>query len=299
MVQAPVQPQLCPEDLLWSGLSFPVLREEELARSLGAAEDRVHYHRGVWWRQVRPTKPFFCVPCVRLTQVDHGESWPHPLCVLGGFTHLAKPNAPTNGKYRAIVNEQVANYSINDLSRHRRQNVKRALRHVEMRIVDNLDDLLVDGYEVYVSWHNRVQWGRDKTDRRSFHGWILRAARQKGYFPLGAYVGDKLVAFMLPYAVNGVASLAFLASHSSFLSFSMNDVLMHAFLCISRQTPGVEMADFGPVCAKTALNLFKLRYGVLKEFASYTWINPLVRTVAVGWIRRRYPWLEVSTTQEA
>ena len=295
MVPAPVQPQPCPEDLLWSGLSFPVLSEEELARSLGAAEDRVHYHRGVWWKQVLPTKPFFCVPCVRLTQVDHEESWPHPLCALGGFMHSSKPNAPTNGKYRAIVYEQVANYSISDLSRQVRQKVRRALPYVEVRVVDNLNDLLVDGYEVYVSWHNRVQWGQDKTGRGLFHGWIVRASRQKGFFPLGAYVGDKLVAFLLPHAVNGVAAIEFLASHSSFLKFRINDLLMHAFLCIARQTPDLGMADLGAVSAKASLNEFKLHYGVMREFASYTWINPLVRTFAIRWIRRRYPWLVACT----
>jgi hypothetical protein len=212
---------------------------------------------------------------------------------------LAKPNAPTNGKYKAIVHERVANYSISGLSRQVRQNVRRALRHVDVRMVENLDDLLKDGYEVYESWHNRVHWGRDKTGQRLFHGWIVRSARQNGYFPLGAYAGSKLVAFMLPYAVEGVVAMAFLASHSSFLKFRINDVLMHAFLCIARQTSDLQVADFGALCAKASLNEFKLGYGVVKEFPSYTWINPLLRPIAVGWIHRLYPWLEVSNPRGA
>jgi hypothetical protein len=67
--------------------------------------------------------------------------------------------------------------------------------------------------------------------------------------------------------------------------------LYHAFLCIARQTPGIEMADMGPTSSKATLDNFKLHYGQVLELPCYTWVNPAVN-VLLGWhIRQRYPWL--------
>ena len=286
--------QLCREDLLWSGLSLQILSEEELARRQGAVEDKVHFHRGVWWRQARL---FFWMPCHTHSRVDHRESWPHPLRALAGFMHLAAPGTPSNGIYRAIIREDLTNYTIRSLSKDRRYFVRKALGHLNVRQVKNLHELITDGYEVYVSWRQRVQWGRDKSERAVFEAWMRRDFRQPKCFVLGAYSGNKLIAFMLPKVVGNAAMLSYVASHSDFLKYFPNDALFHAFLCIARQTPGVATADFGPVSSKASLDQFKLHYSSIKEFPSYTWINPLVRPMFNKWIRPRYPWLCGDATQ--
>jgi hypothetical protein len=96
---------------------------------------------------------------------------------------------------------------------------------------------------------------------------------------------------MLPSATHHVASPAFVASHTDFLRLGPNYALFHAFLCIARQTPGVQIAEFGPLCAKSSLNNFKLKFGKLIKFPSYTHINPLIRPFVANWLRVRYPWL--------
>jgi hypothetical protein len=286
--QVTPETQLASEDRLWEGLSLPTLGEEELATQQAETGDRVHLNRGVWWNEI---KPFFSMPCDIFSRRDRRESWPRRTHALAGYMHLSVPNSPTNSIYRAIVRIDVDRYSIRNLSRNRRRNVSQGLSDLEVRPIELLEDLIVDGYEVYVSWHRRVQWGTDKTDRARFEAWMSRVFRQSNQIILGAYRDNKLVAFMLPRVVGTSACPCFVASHADFLDSNPNDALFHAFLCIARQTKGVQTANLGPLCNKSSLNQFKLHYGNVKSFPSYLWINPMIRPVVFPWIRRRYPWL--------
>jgi len=275
------------EDHLWAGLSFPVLELDEMAAGQAAVEDKVHFHRGVWWRRARPG---FYQPCFPFQEVNPAESWPKRTNALAGFTHLTSAGVE-NASYRAIVRPNTFTYSIAQLSRDRRHSVRRGLANLEVRPIERLTDLLEDGFRVYASWRERAGWGRNKVARGSYAGWISRAFSRPKRIALGAYSGETLVAFMLPYAVCHVASPAFIASHTDYLKSCPNEALFHAFLSITRQTPGAQMADFGTVSAKPTLDRFKERFGELTDFPAYTWINPLVRPAARVWIRKRYPWL--------
>jgi hypothetical protein len=281
-------PELQPEDRLWIGLEFPMLSPEELARQQADVEDTVHWNRGFWWRQARP---FFWLPCFPYEEIDHSQGWPARIRSLAGYTHLAKAKSESNGLYRAIVRENMPEYSISYLSREKRKKVRHGLSKLQLRVLTS-SELLEDGYEVYVSWHNRVQWGRNKCKRSVYMQWISKALMQPKRLFLGAYHADKLVAFMLPFACNGEVSPSYIASHSDSLPLHPNDFLYHALLTISRQTRGIRMAEFGVVSSKTSLNTFKLAYGKVVEFPSFTWINPAIRPFIIDRIRRQYPWLQ-------
>jgi hypothetical protein len=285
----------CAEDMHWAGLSFRVMDDEEVARQQAEVKERVHFHRGVWWRHARA---LFWLPSVQYKEIDHDTSWPHPLKALVGYTHIAKPGSPCNGFFRAIVRERMPSYSIAVLSHNRRRTVRKGLAQLQVRPVERLDQFIRDGFDVYRSWHERVQWGRDKSSLPVFEGWMSRVFRTPHQLVLGAYLKNKLVAFTLPYAVRHFATQEFVASHSDFLSYNPTDVLFHAFMCIARQTRGVEMADFGPVSRKPTLNSFKLAYGYEKDFPSYTWMNPLIRAIARRRIRERFPWLNADSSGE-
>lgn len=277
------------EDTLWMGLSFAALNEDQVAHQQCEVGDKVHCHLGVWWQKAGP---FFWTPCFRYRQINHRVSWPRPTLALAGFTHLSGAGSVSNGVYPAIVREDISTYSIRGLPKKRRNLVRKALDHVRVRPVENIQDLLGDGLEVYRSWHQRVRWGRDKSNDGSFAFWISKVFRTTRRTILGAYSDDRLIGFMLPVAVGQVASMSFIASHTEYLNHCPNEALFHAFLCIARQTPGIQMADFGPVSRKPTLDHFKRGFGEIREFPSYTWINPLSRPFVLGWIHSRYPWLQ-------
>lgn len=284
--------QLPSEDLLWEGLSFPILTGEELAKEHAADGYRVHFHNGVWWTEV---KPFFSMPCDIHTHVDQINSRPRLDYALGGYMHLSAPNSYTNAIYKLITSENVMHYSISNLSRNRQRHVRHGLSNLKVRPVERLEQLLTDGHEVYLSWHQRAKWGADKTNRPRFEAWITRVFHQPKKIILGAYRGNKLIAFMLPNAVGNTACPCFVASRTDCLSYGPNDALFHAFLCIARQTKGVHSANLGTLCSKPSLNHFKLHYGDLKSLSSYVWINPMIRPIVHRWMTRRYPWLGLSS----
>jgi hypothetical protein len=284
-----VAPDLAPEDQLWPGLTFPIMEKFEMPAQHTAGGDRVHYHRGVWWKQLNR---FFCMPCSLFEEVDPREAWPDPRHALAGYLHLCPPEAENNATYPSIVNDEVKRYSVKGLASKRKAGMIRgAVGNIAVQTV-SVDELVRCGYEVYISWHKRVSWGRDRT-RESFADWVRRACSSPKQMVLGAFVGGELVAFMLPYATGAVVAPSFLASHTDYLKYRPNDVLYHAMLCIGRQTPGITMADFGPLCSKPTLNEFKLRFGRLREFPAYARINPLLRVFAGERMRLRYPWLSI------
>ncbi len=286
--------QLAPEDQLWSGLTFEVIDGSEMPAQHQVVGDQVHYHRGVWWKQLNR---FFCMPCSTFATIDPERSWPEWHRSIAGYVHLSAPGTKSNSTYRAIVNDSVKRYSIQSLgSRRNAQQVRRALNKVEVRVV-TIDTLLKEGFAVYASWHERVGWGRDRS-RESFDTWIRRACSRPKRIVLGAFAGDKLAAFMLPYATGGVVCPSFIASHTEFLKFRPNDALHHAVLCIARQTPDITMADFGPFCSKPTLNDFKLRFGKVREFPAYTRMNWLLTALAAKRLQDRYPWLSSNATRE-
>jgi Acetyltransferase (GNAT) domain len=286
--------ELAPEDQLWSGLAFEVMEKSEMPAQHTAGGDQVHYHRGVWWKQLNRC---FCMPCSLFEDVDPRESWPDPRHALAGYLHLSPPGTESNATYPAIVNDQVKHYSVKRLASKRKSGMIRgALGNVAVQPV-SVGQLLRYGYEVYWSWHHRVAWGRDRTEA-SFREWILRASGNPKRMVLGAFVEEKLVAFMLPYATGRVVAPSFLASHTDYLKYRPNDVLYHAMLCIARQTPGITMADFGPLCSKATLNEFKLRFGNLREFPAYAIVHPFLRLFAAERMRLRYPWLVLKTQGE-
>jgi hypothetical protein len=287
--------ELLPEDQLWTGMEFPVLSPEELARQQANVEDRVHHNCGVWWRRARP---FFWQPCFTYQPLDPSEAWPSRLLALGGFTHIAKEGAETNGFFRSIVHDNIPNYSIRVVSRERRTKIRQGLAHLTVRMLEPAE-LLDQGYEVYVSWRNRVGWGRNKGTPHKYKGWIGKVIKQPKRLRVGAFHQNRLVAFMLPFACDGFVVLSYIASHSDSLRLHPNDVLYHTLMTIGRQTRGIRMAEFGPVSSKESLDKFKLGYGSVREFPSYTWINPILRPFVVGTIHRKYPWLQSVASPEA
>jgi len=282
----------CKEDLLWSGLRFTVTDEEEFAREQEAAGDRVHLHDGVWWRDMRYG---FCQPCFCFRELDHRQARPNLARSPAGYMHPAAAGSPVNSIYRLIVREGMQQYSLQQVeSRKKRTAVRAGLSQLDVRPVTNLEDLLGDGYGVYASWRERTAWGTNKSQRSVYEAWITNAFRRPKRTVLGAYQKNKLVAFMLPAAVLNVAFISYIASHTDALPAYPNDALYHAFLCVARQTPGIEMAQMGPVSSKPTLDKFKLQYGSVKEIPSYMWINPAVRVLLGRRMAQRYPWLSKS-----
>jgi hypothetical protein len=129
----------------------------------------------------------------------------------------------------------------------------------------NLDDLLNDGYRVFRDWEQRTValWSKD-IQTASFRRWADRVFHHPYDLLLGAYFKDRLVAFALMKATDGVANLAnTYGDHSIYktLRISPTTVLNYAYIKICGQSAGIHKAINGLRSNKDSLEHYKTELG--------------------------------------
>jgi hypothetical protein len=259
---------------------------EELVTQDSSVEDSFFLHKGIWWRKIRP---FFYQPAFFFQPIEPKKSSPIKQKALIGYHHVVPDTSESNSYFRMLIYKNVKEYSLDMLSRGIKSNVKKAYRHLRLKKVIYVNDLLTDGYETYVSFRKRTNWGRDKTNYKIFSHWINRAFKLEKRFFLGIYCDNRLICYSHPYAVGGMASLPIVISHSKYLECRPNDLLVHAFLTICKNSPDVTKAHFGPASLKPSLDTFKMKYGFeIVKYPTYAWLNPLVKSIMKKFYRYKY-----------
>ena len=262
------------------------LSVDELVAQDRSVEDSFHFHRGIWWREVRP---FFYQPAFFLQPVDGHRSSPRRLKALLGYHHVVQEGQQANSCFKMLMLKDVKSYSLDSIYLKARNAIRKAQRLLEVKRITEVNDLLTGGYEAYVSFRRRTNWGRDKTNYDVFSHWITRAFRLEKRFFLGAYFEGKLIAYMTQHLVEGIAAVGLLISHSDYLRYRPNDLLLHTFLTLCRRSPGVTMAQIGPASLRPSLDRFKMKFGFeAVSYPTYVWINPFVRPLLRRFYTEKY-----------
>jgi len=230
--------------------------------------ERFHFFNGVWWRRV---KPFFYLPASFLLPLRPHESPPSPWIALGGYYHVVPDGTLSNG---SIVTNEVSDpgkFQLEMLKQSKNGPRKVArdregLSVLAIRRVVNLDDLLNDGYRVFRDWEQRTValWSKD-IQTASFRRWADRVFHHPYDLLLGAYFKDRLVAFALMKATDGVANLAnTYGDHSIYktLRISPTTVLNYAYIKICGQSAGIHKAINGLRSNKDSLEHYKTELGI-------------------------------------
>jgi hypothetical protein len=269
------------DEILMESLSVEELVDQD--RYLG---DSIHLHDGVWWRRV---KPFFYQPAFYLQSIPLGSASPDRLKAVLGYHHRVPDSLPCNSRYGVLINQHVKDYSLEVLPGEERRIIKKFYGQLSVKKVSDVDDLLTDGYQAYVSFRKRTGWGKDKSDYTVFSMWIRKSFELGKRFFLGVYHDETLIAFSNPHAVEGVAGLQVVISHSDYLKFRPNDLLFHALMTMSRNSPQVHTAHGGPESVKPSLDRFKMKYGFeVVRYPFHLWLNPLVEPLLRLFYRKKY-----------
>jgi hypothetical protein len=259
---------------------------EELVAQDSSVEGSFCLHKEIWWRKI---KPFFYQPAFFFQPIKPKSSSPSFCKALIGYHHVVPDTSDSNSYFRMLIHKNVKEYSLDMLSRGIKSNVKKAYRHLRIKKVIDVNDLLTDGYGTYVSFRKRTNWGHDKSDYQIFSKWIWKAFKLKKRIFLGVYLDDRLICYSHPYVVEGIASLPILISHSEYLEYRPNDLLVHTFLTICKNSPDVTKAQFGPASLKPSLDTFKIKYGFeIVKYPTYAWLNPFVKPLLKNYYRKKY-----------
>jgi hypothetical protein len=240
-----------------------------------------HYSRGVWWKEVRP---FFYQPMPFIKPIIPHRTGPDPLKALGGFYHAVPDGAVSNG---VIITNEISdstNYETVIIKAKMRNQIKRALKSVRVCQVDNLDDLLDDGYQIYMDWVNRTNDNMTKQhDVQTYRNWITRVFHHPYVLILGAYYENRLIAFSTSYAVDGIAEGSRMYSINAYQNLYPSTALTYAMIKISQNNAGIKRIMNGLRSHKASLEKFKAKLGFSHvSYPAYVYIRPIIRSV-VRW----------------
>jgi hypothetical protein len=259
---------------------------EELVAQDSSVEDSFHFREGIWWRKIRP---FFYQPAFFFQPIKPKSSSPAFCKALIGYHHVIPETFQANGHFRMMVHKDIKSYSFDLLDGKEKNQIRKALKFLEVKRITDVNDLLTDGYETYVSFRKRTNWGRDKTDYHIFSQWIKKAFKLEKRFFLGVCFNNKLIAYSQPYAVEGIAQTAIIISHSDYLEYRPNDLMLHTFLTICKNSTDVKQASVGPVSLKPSLDSFKMKFGFeIVKYPTYIWLNPFVKPLLKNLYREKY-----------
>jgi len=209
---------------------------EQLAESELKVGSRLHFSNGVWWRQV---KPFFYLPANFMTRLVPHQAKPNPWLAVGGYYHMVPPGAPGNGAI--VINEirDPSNYGLQSLQAKKRQQIRRLLSQFRIARVEKLNDLLTDGFRVYLDWEKRKNPRVKRSNPVVFGRWMTNLFHHPHKLILGSYDGDRLVAFLTAEAVEGVANATDFFSDSSYARQAPSVALRYAYAKIAAQSPAI------------------------------------------------------------
>lgn len=252
---------------------------EELVEADRRVESRFHLSGGIWWREV---KPFFYQPAAFMTPIPPHKAKPSPWRALGGYYHMVPEGSSGNG--RVVVNEisHPAGYALDGLKKQVRYDVRRGLSHLRIRRVENLDDLLNEGYRVYLSWEERTQDVRvQRSDPQVFRRWMTATFHHPHEVILGAYEGDRLVSYVIFHAVDGIAEMTKSFNDVSLSRWAPSSTLLYAYIKICGQNAAIQRVCHGLRAHKESLENYKAKFGFRHvEYPAYIRLRAALRPLA-------------------
>ena len=242
-----------------SSIRLHNMTTEELVEADLRSGSRLHFSDGVWWREV---KPFFYLPANFMTRIAPHQAQPKPWLALGGYYYMVPPGTAGNGQIVTNEISHPADYQLDSLKANKRREVRRALAFFRICRVENLDDLLGDGFRVYLDWEKKTKNIRNKRSSPAvFTRWITRIFRHPHKLILGAYAQNQLVAFLIADAVEGVANISHTFSDSAFNSRTPRSALNYAYVRICAQQTQIRKACDGLRSLKDSLEQYKSELG--------------------------------------
>jgi hypothetical protein len=246
---------------------------DEYARRLRMRSHPVHQAGGVWWRQLRTQ---FCWPLDPLAIVEPGATpaLPH---ALFGYQARAEAAEQANSYLNPMMCEDVAGYALERLSSQRRNRIKRGLKQVEIRAVGEAE-LARDGWQIEHEFYGRTQWHPPPPPplwqaqvRRSYSSPIVD-------HKLGAWVGDRLVAYLTWFGLEDTAHTNHLASSDEGNQLCANDALLYTWMEQVRASGRYRRATFSIRSLKATLDEYKESHLFrLQSLPARLMMNPLMR----------------------
>jgi hypothetical protein len=260
---------------------------EEVVGADRGVGDRFHFSTGVWWREV---KPFFHLPASFMTRIVPHQAKPNPWRSMGGYYHMVPEGVTGNGLIVTNEISDLAHYGLESIGRDKRRQIRRGLASLRIRRVEELNHLLGDGFRVYLDWERKTNDVRVKlSNPAAFNRWITRTFLHPYELILGAYAEDRLVAFLIVDAVEGVGQALKICSDSAFDELTPSSALYYAYVKICGQNSQIRKACAGFRTLKPSLEHYKSRLGYQHvAYPAFISLPPVIRPLVRWWLPTEY-----------
>ena len=225
----------------------------EQAKDYAATGRKVVEHDGVFFNEVSPGyKVYWPIDVLH----PHARAIKAIPATRGHKMVVADP-AKANGFLNIMVARDVPDFDIGLLSKKRRSDVRRSLKRIEVRFMDEPEGLIAQGAsDVDASFRERTGYGSVRS-KPEFEEWLRSVMRHTGQRWYGAFVEGRLAGFSCMTVVNRNACIGLLEVHTDFLADGTSTALLYELCRRSRDSGQVDQIYFGLHSEKASLNRFK------------------------------------------
>ena len=257
---------------------------EEVVAADTNLESKFHRSKGVWWREV---KPFFYQPAAFMTPITPHEMAPAPYVAIGGYYHVVPDGCNRNGSITVNEIADPAQYDLDRLRKGVRYSIRRALTTLQLGRVKSLETFLGDGHRIYSRWEEKFKDLRVKrSDPKVFRAWGTRLLAHPHKLILGAFDGDRLVAYIIAHAIEGVGELSKAFTDPEYYQLTPASALTYSYVKICGNNPQVGRACNGLRSLNVSLEQYKVSIGFRPvSYPAYISIPAPIRPL----VRRFFP----------
>jgi hypothetical protein len=260
---------------------------EEMIEADRTAGEKFHFYGSVWWREV---KPFYFQPADIRMRIPPGLHSPNPIRALGGYYHMVPGTSEKNGVIVFNEIKDPATFDLAAIRKTKRYMIRRGLGNLRVERIGDRELLLGQGYDVYLDWERRTAGVRvRRSNPGTYRRWIERIVQHPYELILGAFAGDRLVAWVIARAVEGRADLSKAFSHSAFHHMEPTSTLIYAYILICGQNPQITIACDGLRSVKPSLEEYKVALGFKHiTYPAYIHMNPLAKPFVRRFLPTQY-----------
>jgi hypothetical protein len=252
----------------------------EMVDSDRSVEWKFHFADSIWWREV---KPFFYQPADVATKILPGSQRPNVVAAMGGYYHMVPDGAPANGKIVFNEIKEPAGFDLSAIRKTKRNMIRRGLRALRIEKITDPELLLGEGFKIYLDWEKRTNGVLVKrSDPQKYARWINALMNHPHELILGAFLENRLTAWIVARATGERADLVKAFSDSEFNHLEPTSTLIYAYILICGQNSQIKVACDGLRSLKPSLEDYKSALGFRHvEYPAYIhlrrMIKPLVR----------------------
>lgn len=205
-------------------------------RKLGKS---VHLHDGVWWIK---TAPLYYKPIHDFQPIKPKTSKPHPLRALMGYSHqVADPTQATHHmRWNILQGPDLHNFTLERLPPAKRRVVRQGIRNCRVELLNDLRPFLTQLTNIAISQavKHEEAGGDIKVLPPSYYynnasRWqeqLIKVFNHKGHQFFGAFVQDKIVAYVDLIRIEDTWIIGTVKSHQDYLGQRPIDALYYTIL---------------------------------------------------------------------